>query len=77
MPATVAAMPTKGRPQIAVRLDADQIAELDRLAALASTPLRTVSRSDVARHALALGMEALRAELDGAASKAKRPMRKG
>ena len=30
----------------------------------------------VVRHALALGMEALRAELDGA-SKAKRPKRKG
>lgn len=72
MTATVAAVPTKGRPQIAVRLDPEQIAELDRLAALASDPLRTVTRADVTRRALEIGIASLRAEIEGA----KRPPRK-
>lgn len=55
----------KGRPQIAARLDAAQIEEIERLAALASTPLRKVTKSDVLRYAIELGIERLRAELEG------------
>lgn len=62
----------KGRPQVAARMDDEQIAELDRLAALASTPLREVTRSDVLRRAIELGLVEVRAEIEG-----KRPRRPG
>lgn len=70
MPATVCDM-SKGRAQIAVRVDPEDIAALEALAALASTPLREVSRSDVMRRALELGREAVRKEL-GISAKALR-----
>ncbi len=62
----------RGRPQVATRLDGVQIAELDRLAELASTPLREVTRSDVLRYAIELGIAQLREELEGKPAKPKR-----
>ncbi len=64
MEVTFQHVPTKGRPQIAVRMDDDTIAELDELAELASTGLKKVSRSDVLRYVIERGMQQLRRELE-------------
>lgn len=63
MNATDPDVTTKGRPQVAVRLSPDEIEELDRLAELASTPLRALTRADVLRYAITLGTKALAKEL--------------
>jgi hypothetical protein len=63
---TIADVTTKGRPQVAVRLDPDEIDELDRLAERGSSPLRALTRADVLRYAITLGTKALAKELDAA-----------
>jgi hypothetical protein len=73
MPPTLDDMPGKGRPQAATRLDAATIAELDRLAQKASSPLRKVSRSDVLRYAVELGIAELQKQYGAPAGAAAAP----
>jgi hypothetical protein len=51
--------------QVATRLTEEQDDELANLAALASTPLYTVTKSDVLRRAIDLGLVQVRAEIEG------------
>lgn len=55
----------KGSPLAQFRVPSSYLDEADRLAALAKVPLVTVTRSDVLRRAVELGLAALAVEIEG------------
>lgn len=62
----VADMPAaKGRPILAIRVDPETLDQLDELAESLTVPMRAVTRTDVARHALLRGLALLQKEHRG------------
>jgi len=65
----LAPMSSRGRPTVALRMDPDLVDELDRLATLGSTPVRQLTRADVIRYILSVGIDQVRAEFEAEAKK--------